>query len=124
MNFRLTVLAEISESRLCLDSDVHHMYRVAPYLWVSSVTLEIQGLIPPGKGDEEYARGFAKTFPDIPCANSKYLATDYCGLAILLDHDKMEITLVDGTWNGPLRTDSASFKFLESFIQFTTFCNS
>ena len=29
---------------------------------VSSVTLEIQGLSSPGKGDEEDARGFAKTF--------------------------------------------------------------
>ena len=32
-----------------------------------SVTLEIQGLNSPGSGDEEDARGFAKTFPDIPC---------------------------------------------------------
>ena len=28
-------------------------------------------------------------------AYSKYLAADCCGLAVLLDHDKMEITLVD-----------------------------
>ena len=28
-------------------------------------------------------------------ANSKYLAADCCGLAILLDHDKVEVTLVD-----------------------------
>ena len=35
-----------------------------------------------------------KSFPIYP-ANSKYLAADYCGLAISLDHDKMEIMPVD-----------------------------
>ena len=34
---------------------------------VSSLTLEIQGLNSPESGDEEDVRGFAKTFPDIPC---------------------------------------------------------
>ena len=34
-----------------------------------SVTLEIQGLNPPGYGDEEDAGGFTKTFPDIPCVS-------------------------------------------------------
>ena len=35
---------------------------------VCSVTLGIHGLNPcPGQGDEEDARGSAKTFPDIPC---------------------------------------------------------
>ena len=29
-----------------------------------------------------------------------------------------------GTWDSPLRTDSASFKSLESFIQLTSFCGS
>ena len=35
-----------------------------------------------------------KRFPIYP-ANSKYLAADCCGLAIPLDHDKVEVTLVD-----------------------------
>ena len=34
---------------------------------VCSVTSEIQGLNPPGQGDEEDDGGFTKTFPDIPC---------------------------------------------------------
>ena len=58
-------------------------------------------------------------------AYPKYLAADCCGLAVTLDHDEMEITLVDlGTGDGPLRTDSATLKPLESFIQLTSFCNS
>ena len=35
-----------------------------------------------------------KRFP-VYTANSKYLAADHCGLAILLDHDKVEVTPVD-----------------------------
>ena len=61
---------------------------------MSSVTLEIQGLNPHGKGAEEDAGGFTKTFPENP-SNSKYLAADCCGLAILLDHDGGQVTLVD-----------------------------
>ena len=44
MNFWLTVLTGISDPRLCLESDVHSLHAV----YVSSVTLEIQGLNPPG----------------------------------------------------------------------------
>ena len=61
---------------------------------MSSVTVEIQGLNPPGQGDEEDAGGFAKRFP-MYHANSKYLEADCCGSAIPLDHDKVEVTSVD-----------------------------
>ena len=54
MNFRLTVLTGISDPRLCLVFGVH----LVTCGDVSSITLEIQGLNPPGKGDEEDAGGF------------------------------------------------------------------
>ena len=62
---------------------------------VSSVTLEIQGLNLAGKGDEEDAGGFAKTFPDIPCVSQIS-----GGLSLRLSIptgrlDKVEATLVD-----------------------------
>ena len=62
---------------------------------MTSGTLEIQGLTPPGKGDEEDTGRFTKKRFPIYTANSKYLAADCCGLAISLDHDKVEVTLVD-----------------------------
>ena len=61
---------------------------------MSSVTLEIRGLNLPGRGDEEEAGGFAKTFPDIPC-----VFQISGGISLRLsnhqDRDKVEITLVD-----------------------------
>ena len=49
---------------------------------MSSVTFEIQGLNPPGEGDEEDATGFAKTFPDIPCV-SQMLGGPFLGLGLI-----------------------------------------
>ena len=66
-----------------------------------SVTLQIKGLNPLGKGDEEDAGGFTKTFPDIPCVSqisgdlSLWLSIRPGRLSILLDHGKVEVTLVD-----------------------------
>ena len=62
----------------------------------------------------------------------KYLAAHQCVAAIRM---KASIILQKAgclgndtgrlvTWEFPLRTDSASWKSLESFIQFTSFCNS
>ena len=70
-----------------------------------SVTLGIQGLNPPGKGDEEDARGFTKRFPTHH-AYPKCLAASLCGLASRQDREKVGVTLVN--WDNPLRTDSAS----------------
>ena len=60
---------------------------------MSSVTIEIQGLNPPGFGDEEDAGGFTKTFPDFPCV---FQITGGLSLQLsnLPDHDKVEVTLV------------------------------
>ena len=58
-----TVLAGISDPRLCLAFDVHSLHA----MMCVPLRLEIQGLNPPGQGDEEDARGFAKTFPHIIC---------------------------------------------------------
>ena len=65
-----------------------------------------------------------KRFP-IYSATSKYLAADCCGLANPLDHDKVEVTLVD--WERGMVhcvLTSASLKSLKTFIQLTSFCNS
>ena len=72
-----------------------------------------------------------KRFP-IYHAHPKCLAAYLCGsafpqngLAFRQDREKMGVTLVDWeTWDSPLRTDSASLKSLESFIQLTSFCSS
>ena len=52
-------------ARLCLVFGVHPITCGD----VSSDTLEIHGLIPPGLGAEEDAVGSAKTFPDLPCVS-------------------------------------------------------
>ena len=65
-----------------------------------------------------------KRFP-ICRAGSKYLAAYLCGSASLQDRDKSGSNAGWlGTWESPLRTDSASFKSLQSFIQSTSFCSS
>ena len=56
---------------------------------VCSDTLEIHGLVLKKRPVD-----LQKRFPIHP-ANSKYLAANCCGLAIPLDHDKVEVTLVD-----------------------------
>ena len=72
-----------------------------------------------------------KTFPDIPCV-SQMLG----GPSLRRGDTKECLNIPSGigcggkdtgrlvTWEFPLRTDSASWKSLESFIQFTSFCSS
>ena len=72
-----------------------------------------------------------KTFPDIPCV-SQMLGGPSLRLGIPIE--RLSIPPGTGwggknagwleTWNCPLRTDSASLKSLESFIQVTSFCSS
>ena len=58
---------------------------------MSSVTLEIRGLNPPFKVEQEDAGGFTKTFPDVPCVSQiSGVLFSQDGLASLQDHDKME----------------------------------
>ena len=68
---------------------------------VCSVTLGIQGLNPPGQGDEKDASGFTETFPKNH-AYSKYLAAYRCGsafpengLPVHQDREKVGVTLVN-----------------------------
>ena len=96
-----------------------------------SVTLEIHGLTLPGQGAEEDASGFTKTFPDIPCVPQMS-----GGLSLRLSIPTERLNIPPGfrkggsdagwlgTWECPLRTDSASLKSLESFRQLTSFCSS
>ena len=72
-----------------------------------------------------------KTFPNIPCV-SQMLG----GLSLRLGIPRERLCIPPGsrkggknegwlvTWDCPLRTDSASWKSLESFIQLTSFCSS
>ena len=76
MNFWQTVLTGISDPKLCLVFEVHSLHAV-----MCSVTLEIQGLNPPGQGDEEDASGFTKTFSGNTMRIPNYLASYHCGLA-------------------------------------------
>ena len=84
-----------------------------------------------GKGADEDACGFAKTFPDIPCVSQmlggpslRHGVTKEClnipsGIGCAgNDTDRLV------KWKLPLRIDSASWKSLKLFIQFTLFCNS
>ena len=54
MDFWLTVLTEISDSRLCLESDFHSSHAVM------CLPRRTQGLNPPGLSYEEDADGFTK----------------------------------------------------------------
>ena len=72
-----------------------------------------------------------KTIPDIPCVSQIH-----GGPSLRRGDTKEGLNNHSGirwggkdtgrlvTWEFPLRTDSASWKSLESFIQFTSFCNS
>ena len=72
-----------------------------------------------------------KTFPDMPCVSQMF-----GGPSLRLGVTKEGLNIPSGigcggkdtgrlvTWEFPLRTDSASWKSLESLIQFTSFCNS
>ena len=72
-----------------------------------------------------------KTFPDIPCVSQMH-----GGPSLRRGDMKEGLNIPSGigcvgkdigrllTWEFPLRTDSASWKSLESFIQFTSFCSS
>ena len=74
---------------------------------------------------------FAKTFPDIPCV-SQMLGGPSLRLGIPIERLSIPPGIGWGgkdtgwlvTWKCPLRTDSASWKSLESFIQLISFCNS
>ena len=90
---------------------------------VCSDKLELQGFDSCGKDAEEDAVGFAKTFPDFPCV-SQMLGGPFLRLGI--PGERLSIPPGSGrggkntgwlaTWDCPLRTDSASWKSLESFI--------
>ena len=72
-----------------------------------------------------------KTFPDIPCV-SQMLGSP--SLRLGTPQERLSIPSGSGkgwknagwlvTWDSPLRTDSASLKPLESFIQLISFCSS
>ena len=92
MNFRLTVPAEISESlafTTCNGSP-----RTCEYRCVFRYVSKSKDRILLDKVTKKTLVDLQKRFPKNP-ANSKYLAADCCGLAILLDHDNVEVTLVD-----------------------------
>ena len=90
-----------------------------------------QGLSPCGWGAEEEAVGFTKTFPEKPCVSQLS-----GGLSLWHSNPTERLGTPPGsrkgvsnagrlgTWNNPLRTDSASLKSLESFIQWTSFWSS
>ena len=88
MNFRLTVLTGISDPRLCLAFDSHSlravMYVLTHYKSMDSTLAD--------KVLKKTPLDLQKRFP-IYHACPKYLAADCCCLAILLDHDKVEVTL-------------------------------
>ena len=127
MNFWLTVLTGISDPRLCLVFDVHSLHTVI----CVPLRQESKDWILLDKVQKKTPLDLQKRFPKNH-SYSKYLAACRCGLAFpqnglafRQDHDKVEKN--DGwlgTWDSPLRTDSASLKSLESFIQLTSFCSS
>ena len=119
--------------------DWHFGSKVVSSVWrslvtggdICSVTLETQGLNPPWQGDEEDAGGFTKTFPEIPCVSQMS-----GGLSLRLSIPTERLSIPPGSrkgwsnsgwlgkWDGPLRTDSASLKSLESFRHLILFCSS
>ena len=80
---------------------------------------------------DENSCGFAETFPDIPCVSQMH-----GGPSLRRGDTNEDLNIPSSvgclgnnfgrlvTWEFPLRTDSVSWKSLESFIQFTSFCNS
>ena len=92
--------------------------------WSGSSVLVLHGFNSCGKGAEEDATGLAETFPDIPCV-SQMLG----GPSLRLGIPKERLSIPSGigwggndtswlvTWECPLRTDSASWKSLGSFMQ-------
>ena len=127
LNFWLTVMTVISDLVLvfgCLTF-THHMR-----WYVCFDTLKIHGFDFLRLWCWKNAVGFAKTFPGFPCV-SQILSGPFLRLGILRER----LTIPPGSWWGekntgwlvtwdcPLRTDSASWKSLESFIQMTSFCN-
>ena len=96
-----TIILCISDPRLCLKSDVHSLHAV----------------MRPGQCDEEDAGGFTKTFPDIPCVfqMSGGLSWRFSNLPGSRKSGHNASWL--GTWDNPLRTDWASLKSFESFIE-------
>ena len=100
-------------------------------IWSGSSMVVSHGFNSWGIGAEEEACGFAKTFPDIPDVSQ------ISGGPSLRRGDTKESLNIPSrigclgnnigwlvTWEFPLRTDSASWKSLEWFIQFNSFCSS
>ena len=98
--------------------------------WIGFDMWELRGFNSCGFGAEEDATEFAKTFPDIPCV-SQMLGGPSLRLGIPIE--RLSIPPGTGwggkdtgwlvTWECPLRTDSASWRSLESIIQLISFCN-
>ena len=123
MNFWLTVPAEISESRLCLESDVHPLHVVMCILlrWESKDWILLEKVMKKTPVDLQ------KRFP-IYHACPKCLATYHCSSAFSQDGLASRQWSRKGgsntgrlvTWDSPLRTDSASLK-LSRIIQTINF---
>ena len=112
------------------------MHSFRKKLWTSTY-LNLESYLPSmdltlaEKGAEEDAVGFAKTFPGFPCV-SQILGGPLLRLG--LPRERLSIPSGSGwsgrstgwlvTWDCPLRTDSASWKSLESFMQLISLCNS
>ena len=100
-------------------------------IWSGSSIVVPHGFNSWGQGADEDACGFAKTFPEKPCVSQMH-----GGPSLRRGDTKEGLNIPSGigcvekdtgrlvTWEFPLRTDSASWESLESFIQFTSFCSS
>ena len=122
MNFWLTVLTGISDPRLCLAFDVHSLNAVicVPLRYESKnwILLDMMKKTPVD---------LQKRFPVSQMPG---------GLSLRLSILPGRLSIPPGsgwggknagwlgTWDSPLRTDSASLKSLELFIQWTSFCSS
>ena len=99
--------------------------------WSGSSIDELHWFNSWGWGAEEEAAGFSKTFPEKPCV-SQMLGGPSLRLGIPIE--RLCIPSAKGwgvsdtgrlvTWCSPLRTDSASWKSVESFIQLISFFKS
>ena len=118
LNFWLTVWTGISDPEL-LGFHSLHMVMCVP-------THERPRFDSGGRNGEEDAVGFAKkkfrNTMRVPSTWRPFVAARHSGSAFRQDFEKVGLRLV--TWECPLRTGSASWKSLESFIQLIAFCNS
>ena len=99
--------------------------------WDGSSIYVLHGFNSCRKSAEEDATGFAKTFPEIPCVSQmlggpslrRGIPTERLSISSRIGwggNDTCRLV----TWDCALRTDSASWKSLESFMQLISFCNS